>query len=276
MRALPALLALLLAAPPALAAPEGSPLAFAEHLSRVEPGLAILEYERFLDLNPGHALASTARQRVVALYLAQHDLLRAQRHLQALLDEAPPAKKPRVSLELASLQELKGWPELARDAYEKLSHAPEIRPEALKRLLWLEIRARRWEAAVSAATRLPSTSKTSLLIERLQGWQARPTRSTALAQGLSAVLPGSGQVYAGDWASGLVSFSLNAAWIGLLSVAVMDRDWVGGGFVANYGPRYYLGGIQTAGNLVDQERLRDDRRFIQALEKDFADLLPLK
>src|SRR5690606_5751181 len=94
------------------------------------------------------------------------------------------------------------------------------------------------------------------------------------AQRLSMYFPGAGQIYAGDWGSAVASFTLNAAWIGLLTYALAERDWVGGLIVANYGPRYYLGGIRTAGERVAAQLVQEDLGFIQRLEAAYPQLLP--
>ncbi len=261
---------------PAFATTGVQALDFAAHMIPIEPSYAVLEYERFLDLNPGHPMAGPTRERLVGLYLDQKDLLRAQRHLTLLWEAASPRERAYRSLQLAHLQERKGIPELARARYEELARDPEVRTIALRHLLWLEIHERRWTEALQVAERLPSDPRTQALSATLRAWQDRSTRSVTQAHWLSTVLPGAGHVYAGDWASGLASFGLNVAWIGLLTYAVADRDWLGGLLVANYGPRYYLGGIKTAGELVAKEQALDDRAFIQALETNFTDLLPAK
>ncbi len=276
MRLLAALLALLMLSPPAFAATGVAALDFAEHISPIEPALAVMEVERFLDLNPQHPLSGMARERLIKLYLGQKDVFRARRHLRLLQEQAPASQKARWSLQLASLEELAGRPELARIEYERLSSDPEVGSAALRHLLWLEIRQRNWETAAQTTRRFPADARMQALEAALRTWNDRPIRSEDHAQRLSAWLPGSGQVYAGDWGSGLASFTLNAAWIGLLAYAVTERDWLGGLLVVNYGPRYYLGGIQKAGSLVSKERLREDLAFLDKLDQEFADLLPLK
>ncbi|MNL01167.1 hypothetical protein D3C87_1216280 [compost metagenome] len=280
MRPLALLLILTLAksafASPAFASTGVPALDFAEHMSAIEPAFAALEIERFLDLNPNHPQAEFARERLVSLYLAQKDWLKAQRHLQTLLAKAPAGSQARWSLQLAHLQELKGWPDLARSEYERLAVMPGVEASALRHLLGLEIRARRWNAATQAAERLPSTPQSQALTASLRAWRDRPSLSADHAQRLSMWLPGAGQIYAGDWGSGIASFTLNAAWVGLLSYAIADRDWLGGLLVANFGPRYYLGGIQNAGNLVENTHAREDQAFIRSLEQEYADLFPLK
>jgi hypothetical protein len=276
LRLLAALLALSLLSPPAYAATGIPALDFAEHISPIEPALAAMEYERFLDLNPRHPHSGAARKRLVDLYLGQKDDFRARRHLRLLQEQAPPSQKALWSLQLASLEEIAGRPELARAEYVRLCDDPAIGNTALRHLLWLEIRQRHWEAAAQTTQRFPADARMQALEAALRTWQSRPTLSVNHAQRLSAWLPGSGQAYAGDWASGLASFTLNAAWIGLLAYAVADRDWLGGLLVVNYGPRYYLGGIQKAGNLVSKEQLREDLAFLARLDQEFADLQPLK
>jgi len=276
-----ALMLLLTLTPPAFASPAlaatGVPsLDFAEHMSSIEPAFAALEIERFLDLNPDHPLAESAREQLVSLYLAQKDWFKAQRQMQTLLAKAPAASKARWSLQLAHLQELKGWPDLARSEYERLATVPGVETPALRHLLGLEIRARHWDAAAQAAERLPSTPHSQALAVSLRAWRERPSLSAEHAQRLSTWLPGAGQIYAGDWGSGIASFTLNAAWVGLLSYAIADRDWLGGLLVANFGPRYYLGGIQNAGNLVDSKHSREDQTYIRSLEQEYADLFPLR
>ncbi|MFC1713084.1 tol-pal system YbgF family protein [Candidatus Poribacteria bacterium] len=66
-------------------------------------------------------------------------------------------------------------------------------------------------------------------------------KSAGLARFLSTILPGSGQMYAGDWRDALNSLALNSVTIGLLANAVYRKDYMDAALISSISMRYYMG-----------------------------------
>ncbi len=66
-------------------------------------------------------------------------------------------------------------------------------------------------------------------------------KSAGLAKFLSTILPGSGQMYAGDWRDALNSLALNGLTIGLLANAIYRKDYTDAALISSISMRYYMG-----------------------------------
>ncbi len=73
-----------------------------------------------------------------------------------------------------------------------------------------------------------------------------PLKSPKLAQLLSTVVPGSGQIYAGKTRNGLISLGINAAFFYLLGDSVADKRYVDAVGIFLVGSRFYWGNRHNA------------------------------
>ena len=73
-----------------------------------------------------------------------------------------------------------------------------------------------------------------------------PLKSPRLAQFMSTVFPGSGQIYAGKTRNGLISLGINAAFFYLLGDSVVDKRYVDATGIFLVGSRFYWGNRQNA------------------------------
>lgn len=88
-------------------------------------------------------------------------------------------------------------------------------------------------------------------------------RSVKLAKVLSAILPGAGQVYAGDWRDGLNAFILNGSLFGLVIHSLYKKDYKSALLIFSLlTSRYYLGNIYRAG--------MDVRRYNESIDRKNA------
>lgn len=100
-----------------------------------------------------------------------------------------------------------------------------------------------------------------------------PSKSPKVAKVLSSILPGTGQVYASNWRSGINALVLNGL-LGYLTVdAVLNRHYVD---AATWGGsiflRYYRGNIFRAEEAVKQFNLHKSRRASEALLQRLQDV----
>lgn len=209
-RAHDAALAAALAQAPPLAGDEEAQLAFADRLwDAREWAAARIEYERLLAARPGTRHAARSHERC-ALALAK-ELRRgdALAHVARIDDE-----RERAAARALVEREL-GRPRLALDA------AGAAGQPLLEGFLALEAED------AGAARRAFATFDDPLRAELLgtaDAVEARPRKSALLAGSMSALLPGSGQLYAGRPGDALAAFSINALLIGGTVAAARNEE----------------------------------------------------
>ena len=122
-----------------------------------------------------------------------------------------------------------------------------------------------WDAARARFTRAAAAADdtTRRRIATLEGFVGRgprlPTRSSALAGTMSAVIPGSGQVYSGRVSDGLRHFLFNTAMI-LATISFARGEQVPAAFLTGaLEVPFYLGNIRGAG--ASAKRFGRDRRL---------------
>ena len=89
-------------------------------------------------------------------------------------------------------------------------------------------------------------SSATAMDTKLVGFGALPTKSSALAVTLSAVLPGAGQCYAGRCVDGASALLVNGAFGGLAATSFLNKENVLGGILAFIGSWFYFGNIYSA------------------------------
>lgn len=108
----------------------------------------------------------------------------------------------------------------------------------------------RWEEAREVLKNWNTDTRLDLLFDKAIGM---PQKSVKVARILSTILPGAGQIYAGNWRSGVNALLLNSA-LGFLTIdAALDRhysDAVLWGVLVFW--RYYRGNTLRAGQAAEQ------------------------
>lgn len=101
----------------------------------------------------------------------------------------------------------------------------------------------------AAATRLPGdlAPRAATLGRR---YHAARVKSPALAGVLSAVLPGSGQLYSGSLQAAAVTFVLNSLFIGATVELARDKQYVTAAAAGTAASFFYVGGIINAADLA--------------------------
>ena len=95
-------------------------------------------------------------------------------------------------------------------------------------------------------------SSATAMDTRLPGFGTLPTKSSALASTLSAVLPGSGQCYAGRCVDGISALLVNGAFGGLTAASFLNKENVLGSILAFIGSWFYFGNIYSARVAADK------------------------
>ena len=98
----------------------------------------------------------------------------------------------------------------------------------------------------------------------LDDYELQPRKSPALAGAMSAVIPGSGQMYAEHYKDGLMAFVVNGLFIAGTVAAVDDENYALAAIVGGIGLPFYVGNIYGAAtasrkwNMSLSRKLRDD------------------
>jgi hypothetical protein len=98
-------------------------------------------------------------------------------------------------------------------------------------------------------------------------YHAARVKSPALAGVLSAILPGSGQVYAGSWQAAAVTFVLNGLFIGATVELARDKDYVTAAAAGTAASVFYLGGIINAADLARRRNRIAQQPYADELEE---------
>jgi len=99
--------------------------------------------------------------------------------------------------------------------------------------------------------------------------------SVSLAKTLSYIIPGSGQIYAGEYLSGIMSLGWNVL-LGYLTINSFVNERVFDGVVlANFlWLRFYRGSLQNAENFAAEKNLETSNRALNYLQNSFKGLKP--
>jgi tetratricopeptide (TPR) repeat protein len=93
--------------------------------------------------------------------------------------------------------------------------------------------------------RLPGVEASFRLLD---GYESTTLKSPSLAGTLSAVLPGSGHVYAQRYKDGAMAFIVNALFIAGTVVAINDENYALAAIVGGVGLPFYVGNVYGAAN----------------------------
>lgn len=236
---------------------------------------AITEFKRAAFLAPGTPLEQEALLAVALVYKDAGKWEAAEAALDRLAAEGPQAE--RGAWERAEVMRLAREEGPAAEAYEAFlkrfpasARADEARLRQALCLARTGELARAREALGGIPGASPLKAEADRAAARLDAPGELAPKSPALAGALSAVLPGSGQWYAGKPASGAVYFVLTG---GLVAASVesyhTDRD-VLGTLLALVALTVYGSGVQGAMNDAHRANREAEEGFLRGLEGERA------
>jgi tetratricopeptide (TPR) repeat protein len=254
-------------------------LSFADHLfADGDYYRAITEYERVLFFYPEHAHARTAKLQIANCYLQGNRFDQAIERFRALSEEFPNdevGKKALFLLGEANYQKR----EYARAAEIFASfierYPDDERVDAARiRTGWCFLRQGKWRQAMEEFGKLPPDSplhaQAGGLYEAAQVYPEIPKKSPALAGGLSAVLPGAGQLYINRPGDALISFLLNGAFIWATVEAFQNDNKVTGGILLFFEAGWYTGNVYNAVNGAHKYNRRSEQQFMDGLQGKYS------
>jgi outer membrane protein assembly factor BamD (BamD/ComL family)/TM2 domain-containing membrane protein YozV len=254
-------------------------LSFADHL--YEQGdyyRAITEYERLIFFNPRHPLAKTAKFQIAMCYYKGDKLTQAVQKFRALSNEYAKEELGRKArFMLAETYYQKKDYNQAIDVLESFltSYPGDPQAEAARiKIGWSYLRQGNWRQAAEEFHKLPSDSplrkQAGDLAEETKKYPELPRKSPALAGGLSAVLPGAGQLYVGRPADATVSFLLNGLFIWATVEAFDNDNKVTGGILLFFESGWYLGNVYNAMGSAHKYNRRAEQEFMDTLQNQYG------
>jgi tetratricopeptide (TPR) repeat protein len=273
------LLVLLAGAAMAADMPAETMLSFADHL--FEQGdyyRAITEYERVIFFYPSHPLAQTARLQIALSYFKGDRLDQAIERFRAISMDLPNdavGRKAYFLLGEAYYQkrEYARAAEVFTSFYETYPTDPQA-DAARIRSGWAYLMQGDWRRASEEFRKLPPDSPLHAQAEGLAGetlsYPDIPKKSPTLAGGMSAILPGAGQLYVNRPGDALVSFLLNGAFIWATVEAFNNDNNVTGGILLFFEAGWYLGNIYNAVGGAHKYNRRSEQQFMDGLQSRYA------
>lgn len=247
---------------------EDTPLSLGSHFFKLgNYDAAISEYKRFLFFHPNDPRMGETYRNIGIAYREQGHWGEAVAAMHAAVQYASnPEEKSKYRLERAVIFIAAQDYDLGRlELIMVRMQNPSV--PVFRRTLFLEAVAYiyqfQWAEAREALRNYAMDEKLETLLENAVNV---PQKSPGLAKVLSAILPGAGQVYAGEWRNGLNALALNGV-LGYVNVeAALNRHYVEaalwGGLIFS---RYYRGNIFRADEAVKQFNTHQSRRASEAL-----------
>ena len=226
---------------------------------------SILEYKRFLFYQPHTDMADFARYRIAQAHYYQGNREYSRRLFEELMEtypESPLYHNAQLMLGKTHLDD--GEYATARSVFFLILQAKgDVRLQVQAQYLrgWCYVHDRNWFKAITEFRNIhqlrAGNSDTGTLDARLEQSAAKladttlantplPLKSPRLAQFMSTVIPGSGQIYAGKTRNGLISLGINTAFFYLLGDSVVDKRYVDAAGIFLVGSRFYWGNRQNA------------------------------
>lgn len=227
---------------------------------------AITEYKKLLILFPDSDRADDALFRIGMAYYQGEEYEQSVRSFSSLRGKYPESA---YLSESSYFQGLGYWKlkqfENARNAFDTLAETypqSEFAPLALvaASLVSLEegnipVSTQRLEQLIDRYPDHPGSAHGREAIPLLDQYEKLPQKSKTLAGVLSAILPGSGYIYAGRYGDGITAFLINALWIAGVVTGISAEYYAVAGIVAGVGVPFYLGNIYGSANAVQKWNL---------------------
>jgi tetratricopeptide (TPR) repeat protein len=254
-------------------------LSFADSLfDRGDYYRAITEYERVLFFYPDHPLAPTARFQIANSYFRGERHEQALERFRALTREYPNEEIGRRAYFMLGevYYQMRDYGR-AVDVFTMFieTYSGDRQVDAARiRIGWAYLRQGKWREASEEFQKLPPESplhdQGKALAEGARDYPGIPRKSPSLAGGLSAVLPGAGQLYIERPGDAAVSFLLNGAFIWAAAEAFHNDNDVTGAILLFFESGWYLGNIYNAVSGAHKFNRRAEQQFLDGLKGRYA------
>ncbi|MCG6980472.1 MAG: tetratricopeptide repeat protein [Deltaproteobacteria bacterium] len=238
---------------------------------------ALTEYQRFVFLFSEDQRNDQAKLQIGRCYRREGETNKAFSYLIRLYKST--AEKPigpEILLEMIAIRQDQGRNSRAvywtKQFIERYPDCKDLDTVYLS-LAWLQIDSGKYDSAVATLERIQPESAHYSTARSLRGaLQQRPEvgqRSPTMAGALSAVLPGSGHLYAGRPAQAASSFLLNALFITGAVLAFEHDSPALGGILVFFEMGWYVGGIRSAVQAVREENQKEEIHYRRELKEKY-------
>lgn len=245
---------------------------------------AVTEYKKFLILFPDSAKADYASFGIGMAYFKGEEYGAAARSFLALREKYPDSGYAIRAgyLEGSSQWKLKNY-DRARAALEALvEQHPESEdaPRSLVAICLAALDENKAEVSRLALVRFldrypghPGAENVSEALTLLHQYRELPEKSPVLAGAMSAILPGSGYIYAEHYGDGITAFLINGLFIAGTITAIHQENYAVAGIVGGVGVPFYLGNIYGSANAAKKWNLGVRNEIIQKIHLTLAPLI---
>lgn len=239
---------------------------------------AITEYERVIFYYPSQDLAKTSRYQIALCYLKGSRPVEAITRLRKLVNDYPGEEIGKRSLfMIGEAYSEKSDYQQAIDVFERFLNTYPADPkaeEAQIKIGWSYLRQGNWEQASEEFKKIspgsPLHGQAEGLAEESKNYPDIPDKSPYLAGGLSAVLPGAGQLYLGRPRDAGISFLLNGIFIWGTVEAFRNNNDVTAGILFFFESGWYLGNVYNAISGAHKYNRDARREFLDRLSNQYA------
>lgn len=261
-------------------------LLYAEHL--FEQNIyhsAILEYKRLLFYHPNTPKADLVHYRIGLSHYHQGNQKLAQQKFEEVTQHFPHSSLYlHAQLMLGRTYFHAKNYSTARSTFFLITNAnggAETAAQAQYLRGWCYIHEQAWFKAITEFRTVqqlqPDTPLSQLSAQLADVTYANtplPFKSARLAEWMSTILPGAGQIYAGKLESGLISGAVNAAVCYLLVDSILDERYVDAVGICLVGSRFYLGNRNDAKEWTIEHNRRLEIDFIRQLKQQAQEVAP--
>jgi len=136
---------------------------------------------------------------------------------------------------------------------------------------WTYIFADDWKRASNTFAKIDSTHDLRLFANKIDD----ELYSVSFAKTISFIIPGAGQIYTGEYISGLLSLGWNVLWGYLTIKAFIDERIFDGIVIANFlWLRFYRGNLQNAERFAEEKNLIISNQGLQYLQYEYSGRKP--
>ena len=233
---------------------------------------AVTEYKKFLILFPESDRTDYVLSQMGMAYYKGEEYAPAAASFSQLRGKYPGSElSPKgCYYEGLSYWKLKRYEE-AKPAFQGLADAYPESPYARLGLVagsLLALERENVDASIKGLERLaeqypddPAAKKAAEARELLTEYKKLPKKSMALAGVMSAVVPGTGYMYAEHYGDGVTAFIINALFIAGTVTAVVNENYAVAGIVGGVGMPFYIGNIYGSANAARKWNIGVQREF---------------
>ncbi len=245
---------------------------------------AVTEYKRFLILFPDSGRADYASFRIGMAYFQGEEYGPAARSFLTLQQKYPGSG---YAVQAGYLEGVSQWKMKNYDSSRKIlaemaerNPESEYAPRALLVISLAALEAFKTEESRQALQRFldrypehPGKEAVEEALAQIDRFQKLPEKSPLLAGIMSALLPGSGYLYAERYGDGITAFVINGLFVAGTLTAVHQANYAVAGIVGGVGTPFYLGNIYGSANAAKKWNLTARKEIIQQVHQILTPLL---